>query len=131
MLNKRICGNCQRANEQYQKITATRAKSEFKLTERDLEDIPCVHVQNPYYRSSAPMRLYRLIEVKAAAQAKHGGEQGLEEKKRKSAEAAEKRAITKKKKVDDRGAILRTALESVGLELRQDSRLCQDFISGK
>ena len=53
-----------------QRITASRAKGEYGLDERDLFGIACQLAYNPRYRSAACMRLYLLSEVRAASDAK-------------------------------------------------------------
>ena len=52
------------------RITASRAKGEFGLGERDLSGLDCQLAHNPRYRSAASMRLYVLSEVRAASEAK-------------------------------------------------------------
>jgi hypothetical protein len=52
------------------RITASRAKGEFGLTEDDLDGLGCEHVRNPHYRSAAPMRLYELAEVESMVETK-------------------------------------------------------------
>jgi hypothetical protein len=44
-------------------ITATRAKTEFRLREKDLAQLACIEANNPHYRCAAPMRLYNFREV--------------------------------------------------------------------
>lgn len=44
-------------------ITATSAKQDFKLKEKDLEKLICTEVKNPHYSSAKPMRLYYRDEV--------------------------------------------------------------------
>ncbi len=44
-------------------VCATRAKSQYGLTERDLDALECRYVPNPHYRSAAPMRLYKVDDV--------------------------------------------------------------------
>lgn len=59
-----------------QKLSATAARERFVLTDRDLRpraDLPCELRQNPYSRSAPPMRLYRISDLRAVAEAKYGG----------------------------------------------------------
>lgn len=59
--------------EEYNKrITASRAITEYLLTEDDLTKMKCEMVRNPHYRSAASMRLYLLREVRAYCQQKYG-----------------------------------------------------------
>lgn len=52
------------------RITASRAKGEYGLNESDLDQLDCDLVRNPHYRSAAPMRLYLMTDVQAAAETK-------------------------------------------------------------
>jgi hypothetical protein len=54
------------------RITATRAKSEYQITDDQLDLLPVRLARNPYGGSSAPMRLYQVAAVKALAEAVHG-----------------------------------------------------------
>lgn len=53
-----------------QRVTASRAKGEFGLDERDLIGLDCKLAHNPHYHSAANMRLYVLSDVRAASEAK-------------------------------------------------------------
>ena len=55
------------SDDKIKRICAGRAKSEYFLTEKDLELLPCWRVSNPHYRSAAPMRLYEESAVIAAS----------------------------------------------------------------
>jgi hypothetical protein len=44
-------------------ITATTAKKQHLLSDKDLESIPCKLVKNPHYRSGPPMRLYTMRDI--------------------------------------------------------------------
>lgn len=46
-----------------QKICASTAKADFKLTDRDLDSIGCEYVRNPHYRCAPSMRLYLLSDI--------------------------------------------------------------------
>jgi hypothetical protein len=48
-------------------VCASRAKSQYKLSEQDLGRLICALVRNPHYSSQAPMRLYNLAEVVEAS----------------------------------------------------------------
>ena len=129
--NERVCFRCQKTSLRYEKVTATRAKAEYRITETDLSSLRCLETQNPHYRSAAPMRLYLSSAVQKLSLQKHGSSEELVKKKRKASEVADKRAATKKRKMEERRAELESALEAGGLELRGDSRRCQDYIAGK
>jgi len=74
-------------------ITATEAKKLYCLTETDLLELPC-HVDDNPHNSLSLMRLFRRGDLKQAALAKYGSEEGLAEKKRRNAEIAAKRRAT-------------------------------------
>lgn len=62
-----------RSRMKYQRnfrICASKARSEYRLTEKDLYDIPCEYKQNPVYKTAAPMRLYAVSDVIRVAQEK-------------------------------------------------------------
>jgi hypothetical protein len=52
------------------RITASTARAEHGLSERDLADLECALVKNPHYGCAAPMRLYSWLEVVAKSRAK-------------------------------------------------------------
>ena len=51
------------------------------LTDRDLRDSPYQLRANPYCRSAAPMRLYRVSDLRPITEAKHGGVESIESKR--------------------------------------------------
>ncbi len=59
------------------RITASRAKGEYGLTDDDLDALGCECVRNPHYRSAPPMRLYDLADVESAAEAKRAARPAL------------------------------------------------------
>ncbi|KAG1670760.1 hypothetical protein FOA52_013987 [Chlamydomonas sp. UWO 241] len=65
-----------------QRITVSRAKSEFKLSDADLALLtPPRLAPNPHYRSAAPMKLYDLKEVNTAAEAKAAAKEAADRAK--------------------------------------------------
>ncbi|KAJ3046121.1 hypothetical protein HDV00_003871 [Rhizophlyctis rosea] len=127
----RVCRSCQKNLPSYKRMAVSHAKSAFCLTEKDVRSLPSLIVDNPHYRSSAPMRLYLVKHLRAASYAKHGGAEGLEKKKEKNRVAAEKRRNTKKDNKVNRREDLEAALAAKGLELRSDSQRCANYIEGK
>ena len=109
-------------------LTATGARDRFVLTDRDLRGLPCALRTNPYSRSAAPMRLYRISDLRTVAERKHGGIEFIEGKRaarvRRGATVSE--ALQRAK--GEREAALTEALRSRGCELRDDSRLCSRYI---
>ena len=45
------------------RITKSRAKEEYHLTDKELNSIPCLLCRNPVFRSAAAMKLYQLVTV--------------------------------------------------------------------
>lgn len=91
-------------------ITATRAKDEYLLSETDLDKLVCKLKPNPHYRSSAPMRLYRLVDVIYTAHTKYDGK--LEEARAKRTESARKRVNKHAHNVER----VRAALVTLGVD---------------
>jgi hypothetical protein len=111
----------------------------FCLSASDLASIGCEYKRNPHYRSAAPMQLYEVREVWAAALNKHGGPEGIRAAADKRDAAAEKRRTTLAANEKQRRAAqlamselrhseLATALHSFGLKIRGDSFLCSQYI---
>ncbi len=127
-------------NDPNARITATRAKTEFRLTENDLLSLNETLVRNPHYRSAAPMRLYLLSDVVAASHEKHGGPEGLVAAREKAQASTAKRRHTleekeaaKRARHNDEVAQRRVQLEAAfaprNLEIRRDSELCQRYLT--
>jgi hypothetical protein len=74
------------------RITASRAKGQYGLNDRDLARLGCEYARNPHYRSAPCMRLYLLAEVEAASDAKREREAawdaGREDRARAAKDAA-------------------------------------------
>jgi len=51
-------------------VTASRARAEYGLSERDLAELGCTLARNPHYACAAPMRLYSWVEVVTRSRAK-------------------------------------------------------------
>jgi hypothetical protein len=66
----RLCKNCIEIDE-YKLITKTRCKSEYKLNDNDLELFEVYEVKNPHFSKAAPMKLYKLKEIKDYLQYKN------------------------------------------------------------
>ena len=54
-----------------ERMTATRAKSEYLLTENDLAQLGYEEARNPHYRNAAPMRLYDVDDLVEATLEKY------------------------------------------------------------
>jgi hypothetical protein len=97
------------------RITVTRAKSEFRLSEGDLAPLRFTTAPNPHARSAPPMRLYDRGDVIRAAHLKHGGRAGLEAAR----ETAAARKVARKEsaagRAQRRKAAAQAALAARGL----------------
>ncbi len=72
--NMPLCAECRsRFPEKYGCVTKTRALREFRLKEHELYRLVYIERDNPYYKSSAPMHLFLLSQVRELAKVKWGG----------------------------------------------------------
>lgn len=62
-------------------LSVTQAKLKYKLSDKDLRGLKYIKHPNPLNPGYQPMKLYKEEEIKARAQAKFGGEEGLDEYK--------------------------------------------------
>ncbi|CAO3664728.1 unnamed protein product [Umbelopsis vinacea] len=111
-----------------QTVTKSTAKEIYKLTDMDLDELYVTYVRNPHYRTAAPMHLYDKEDVIRLARQAHGGDVGI--KAARTATSTRGRAIrdTRRLQVESRTTLLTERLEQAGLTLREDSRLCQQYI---
>lgn len=77
------------------KITVTRVKAEYKLTEEDLYGLECTRSENPHGPRFAEMRLYKERDVYHVAIAKFGSPEGLMEAREKSKQRGDKAKATR------------------------------------
>ena len=101
-LSKRL--RSEAVKERNRRVTASAAKVDYMLTDADLASITYTLSPNPVYRSAAPMRLYLVSDIAAAALKKHGGrDEELRrvqfEKQARRAEAAEVRRATREEQL--------------------------------
>ena len=120
-----LCRQCDRTL--FTKITLTRAKTEYKLNDSDLQRLNSIQVANPL---SYPMTLFLESDVIQAAHDKHGGPAGLEEPVKKSQKRSAVIAATKANRRAERHEVLLRSLENEGIEFRDDSMLCSSYING-
>lgn len=103
------------------------------FTDAEVEAMPCDYVQNPYYRSAAPMRLYSLLVAIKAAVRKFGSWNALvasrEQKKEKKEAAARKRRENAASRRDQRRTELLEAFRPRNLTIRSDSRLTNEYLA--
>lgn len=68
-----LCAICQRQRpEIYQYISKTRAIENYRLRPADLKSLGVYEVDNPHYKKAAPMQLFLLTHIKAAAATRYG-----------------------------------------------------------
>jgi hypothetical protein len=77
-------------------ICKTIVKSRLRITDAQIDEIPCFAKPNPCYRRAAPMLLYDIVDVFRASMQRHGTAQGLCEYNDRLSERASKRARTAK-----------------------------------
>lgn len=56
--------------EEYSYITKTRAKSEFRLNEKEIKKLEFFEIRNPHYSTSHPMKLYLLEQIEILSKEK-------------------------------------------------------------
>lgn len=121
-----LCKECKKKKSLT--IARTYAKKEYSLTDSDLENLPYLECRNPHYRFDAPMILYLHRMLHEYSLKKRGSQTSLVNKKCKREEISEKRKQTIEWKMQALRTQLIGALNKRGLELREDSRLCDQFI---
>lgn len=109
------------------RVTASRAKREFHLSEAELKTLDCISKRNPCYRSAAPMRLYSLADIQTAQAAKAAANPKLAAKWA----AAENQRLEKERKEQARD-VRRKALKDIleGIEFWSDTACCAYIESG-
>lgn len=123
----RLCDRCA-SKDSGQILTKTDAKRRYAMTDADLVSLPHIEVRNPHYRRASDMKLFVRKYVKSAALRKHGGKEGLVKRRERNRRAGEKRSHTIQRAKDARKIELTAALADRGLELRPDSRLCEEYV---
>ena len=109
--------------------------SVLNLKRSDIYQIPNTLARNPYYRSAAPMRLYPLLPCIRRSVEIHGSIHQLrldiQEKELKKAERKRKREDKARTLREQRIRELQAAFEPRNLEIRSDSRLCNEYLLRK
>lgn len=108
------------------------AKTTFYLTDKDLVNLIYTPKINPYYRNAPPMKMYNKQDLIQIAFRKHKTntktvktlKEIIHDKKEKSLI----RQQTKQNKQVQREIELREALDVYGLFIRDDSRVCNEYI---
>ena len=149
---ERICQYCD--EEQYaQQICQSKAQTIFKVSPNDLDRAGITYEErrNPTGRSRAPMKLYTVLDLYNVAVAKaeekeHKRAEQLQREQEQDEEKERKKAEQLKRKQDEaddkerntrlkldkgtRRQELKDALTTLGLKVRQDNALCDQYISG-
>jgi hypothetical protein len=98
------------------------------LNSSHLANIIFTEKRNPHYKYAAPMKLFRCGDLWAASIRKHGSAHGVQLAVEKRARSAKKRAQTARSKAAGYMNALVRALDDMGLTLRRDSSLCDQFL---
>lgn len=123
-----ICFQCQKINPILTMITKTTAKTNYFLNDNDLKSINYFETKNPYYSSGYNMRLYLKSDVDKLVNEKYGD--NLDNMKQEKESKKITRIRNKKMKCQERRSDLVYKLSEVGLKIRSDSRLCDNYING-
>lgn len=127
----KICTECMETDD-YATLTVTRAKAEFRLNDGDITDLEFKTRSNPYNPRGPPIRYYMVRDLRRVSAAKHAAKNTtLEEAAQKAAESKRKRQENRDAAEQTRREALSAALADHGLTLREDSRLCEAYISGR
>lgn len=128
-----LCKKCQELPK-YTLICKTIAKTSYHLTEKDLTKISTWYeVQNPHYRRASNMKLCTITDVRKVARQKY---KCIDKELDKICESLTEQKENKKNmhpeniKREIRQFELVNALQSKGLKLRPDSKLCYGYIEG-
>lgn len=126
-----VCMDCCKNNENFQVISKSTAKNEYLLKDKDLKDLQSGTCRNPVYRSAAPMIMYLKSEVASKCKNLYPEpELERERRKKKSDSTKRKREINKKEKMDRNRKVLEKLFNQNGLQVRDDSFLCSNYIDG-
>ena len=132
------CRDCQKANIDV--VTKTGAKSTYLLKDGDLEGLTVHYVTN-LHGGRHPINLFLESDIKDMAIERYGSleklaiaheERGVRlerNRERRRLRAIERERLEKKLR-DARIDQLVDAMEAVGLEIRDDSKLCDGYIEG-
>lgn len=122
-----LCRACQKSHDYYSCHTQKVAREVFCLSLKDLSGLTCYLTKNPHYSSASPMKLYLASDLEKAAIEKYGD---VKKEREKRAASRRKRREKEEENRNQREDLLIDALEELGLSLRGDSSLCEEFIDG-
>jgi hypothetical protein len=110
-------------------MCASLAKTTFCLTDKDLVNLIYTPKINPYYRNAAPMKMYNKQDLIRIAFRKHkSNTKTLKEIAHDKKEKSLNRQQTTQNKQVQREIELGEALDVYGLFIRDDSRVCNEYI---
>ena len=131
----RLCDLCDKKDENTM-ICKSTAKSEYSLNDGDLDDLDYTPVNNPHYRSASEMILYNKLDIKNKFCEKYKItwdkiDLKIAELKLLKLDKKTIRVKKREEKTQSNREKLINALSDHGLELRTDSKLCQQYIDGE
>jgi hypothetical protein len=107
-------------------ITQSKAVGYYRIPRKILDEIEAKLVNNPYYKSAPEMKLYKLSDIVPLVLKKFGSISALVKYNEKLKARPKKVSIRER-----RAEFLRIELSKRGVCMREDSRLCQGYISGQ
>jgi hypothetical protein len=119
-----------KTNSSTEKITKTYAMQKYMLRAKDLEDIPSHTYNRKKYGKNICITLYLESDVHKCAITRWGSDENIEIERSKRQDKQIKIRENKKIMKDKRREELILALKDKGLQLRDDSKLCQNYIDG-
>jgi hypothetical protein len=121
-----LCDIC-RKPESKKLMTKTDSLDYYMLTGKDIEQLKCAKTKNPWHKKM-DMYLYLKKDCEEVAVQKHGSLEELKEKRDKRNIRRKEANIKREKDMVFRRKELAKHLLSVGIALRNDSRLCEMYI---
>ena len=141
ILDLNLCESCEESPK-YKLIFKSRVKTEYFLQKEDLKNLEDFESYNVAYRNNPNCVLYKLSDVIKIFCTKHDLDKndviGIKNKINELHELKKQKQVERKQKIQENKTImsnkrknkLKNALEQYGLQLRDDSKLCQGYIDG-
>ena len=107
-------------------ITQSKAIGYYRISKKDLENLSCCFVANPHFRCAAEMKLYLFADIIPLVIKKFKSITKLMEYNKKLKDRPKRVSPFEK-----RAKMLADSLAKRGLELRNDSKLCNKYIQGQ
>ena len=111
-------------------ICKTAAIKNWRVTEEDLNKIPCSVMPNPHYKTGGFMYLFKLHQVIEQSLLKFESLEDLYTYNNKMEQRSLKNRDTRQKRKLKREEDLRTHLKIYDVGIRSDSSLCKGYING-